>query len=269
MLDYADRRIGVIADRAPGGVGVHQVVERQFASVQLPGSSEAALAAAGGNVQRAALVRVFAITQAGDAGEPDGHLLRHLLFGGGIVREVVGHGGVIHRDVLKCLGGQGAPLLGIQARPGQGFGDPLVVGRVDDDGDGREILGRGPQHRGAADVDVFQGVVQRDIGLADGFHEGIEVDDNNINWADAVLFQLRHVRGRIAASQQAAVYHRVQGLDAALEDFGRAGDVGHLRDGNAGVGDAPVGAAGADQFIAGVNERLAEVLDTGLVEYAE
>ena len=77
---------------------------------------------------------------------------------------------------------------------------------------------------------------RRDAGFADGFHEGIQVDDHHINRADAVLFQLRHVTGGVAASQQATVYHRVQGFDPALEDFGRAGDVGYLRDGDTGIG---------------------------------
>jgi hypothetical protein len=61
----------------------------------------------------------------------------------------------------------------------------------------------------------------------------------------------------------------MQGLDAAIQDFRRAGDVGYLRDGNAGVGEAAVRAARTDKFIAGVGEGFAEMLDTGFIEYAE
>ena len=160
VLDHADRRVIVVADRAPGGVGIHQVVERQFPAVQLGGPGQSARTAAGGDVQGAALVGVLAVAQAGDPRQADGDLLGHLLLGRGVVGQVVGHRRVVHRHVLESLGGQSAPLLSVQTGTGKGVGDPLVVGRVHDDGDGREILGRGPQHGGAADVDVLQGVVQ-------------------------------------------------------------------------------------------------------------
>jgi hypothetical protein len=84
-----------------------------------------------------------------------------------------------------------------------------------------------------------------------------------------VLFQLRHVSGRIAAGQQTTVYHRMQGLDAAIQNFRGAGNVGYLGDRNAGIGEAAMGAARTDKFIAGVGEGFAEMLDTGFIEYAE
>jgi hypothetical protein len=65
---------------------------------------------------------------------------------------------------------------------------------------------------------------------------------------DAVLLQRGHVLGQVAARQQAAVHLGVQGLDAAVQHFGEAGDLGHLGHGQALVGQQLGGAAGGDEL---------------------
>ena len=65
------------------------------------------------------------------------------------------------------------------------------------------------------------------------------------------------------------MYYRMQGLDAAVEYLRRAGNVGNLGDGDTGIGEAAVSSARADQFIAGIGQGFPEMLDAGLVEYAE
>ena len=72
------------------------------------------------------------------------------------------------------------PLIGLQF-----IENGLVVARLDDDGDIVVIFGRGADHRGPADVDVLDALLE--IGaFVDGGFERIEVDDQKIDLRDAV-----------------------------------------------------------------------------------
>jgi hypothetical protein len=82
------------------------------------------------------------------------------------------------------------------------------------------VLGGGAHHGGAADVDVLDGVGQRAAGLGHGGFKRVEVDHQQVDGLDAVFLQRGHVLGQVAAGQQAAVHHGVQGLDAAVQHFG-------------------------------------------------
>ena len=81
--------------------------------------------------------------------------------------------------------------------------------------------------------------------------------------------QFVHLRRRIPPGQQAAVYERMQRLDPAVQYLRKPGNVGHLANRDASVGQAAVRAAGADEFVAGIAQALAQVLNAALVEYAE
>ena len=75
----------------------------------------------------------------------------------------------------------------------------------------------------------------------------------------------RHVLGQVAARQQAAMHLGVQRLDAAVEHFGKAGDLGHLGHGQALVGQQLGGAAGGNQLDAQRVQGLGEFDDAGFV----
>ena len=60
----------------------------------------------------------------------------------------------------------------------------------------------------------------------------------------SVGHKLRHVPGYVASGQDAGVDSGMQGLDPAVQHLREAGDVGDLLNGDAGVGDGVVGAAG-------------------------
>jgi hypothetical protein len=96
------------------------------------------------------------------------------------------------------------------------------------------VLGRGAQHRRAADVDLLDGVGQRDIRLCHGGFERVQVHHHQIDGLQSVLLEIRAVALVIAASEQAAVDPRVQRLHAAAEHLRAAGerlDVHHLESG--------------------------------------
>src|SRR4051794_15980162 len=99
--------------------------------------------------------------------------------------------------------------------------------RVDYDSHVPEILRGGTNHRGAADVYLLDGLFERDAFARDCLLERVEVDDDHINQFDAVGSGGVHVLRVIAQREQAAVYARVEGLDATIHHFGKAR---HVRD---------------------------------------
>ena len=112
-----------------------------------------------------------------------------------------------------------------------------VVGRIDDHRDALVVLGRRADHRRAADVDVLDHLVER-RAARDRLAERVEVHDHQIDGDEPGLLHLGAVLRRRPA-EEAAVHARVQRLDAAVEDLGRAGEVAHLAHRDARLGRAP------------------------------
>ncbi|MNN62550.1 hypothetical protein D3C81_1778620 [compost metagenome] len=127
------------------------------------------------------------------------------------------------------------------------------------------VLGRRAQHGRAADIDVLDRVRQRAVILGHGLLERIQVHHQQVDGGDIVLGQRGHVLGQVAARQDAAMDLRVQRLDAAVEHFREAGVVGHLRHGQAAVGQQLGGAAGGKQRDAERVQFAREFDDAGLV----
>src|SRR5690606_34534715 len=107
-----------------------------------------------------------------------------------------------------------------------------IVDRVDHDRDATclraVVLGGRAQHGRATDVDVLDGVLEGAVRARRRLPEWVQVDDQQVDATDAVLFDGLEMLGHVATCQQAPVYLGVQGLDAAVEDFGGAGVVGHF-----------------------------------------
>src|SRR5690606_10012625 len=121
-------------------------------------------------------------------------------------------------------------------------------------------------HGGSANVYIFNaGIVIR--AAIDGFDEGIEIDDDKVNVGNAVIILCLHMIGVVAHGQDAAVNGRVQGFDAAIHHFGKAGMLGDFLDRNAGVLDGFIGAAGGEKFDAVLAEFLGEFDESGFVGY--
>ena len=88
-----------------------------------------------------------------------------------------------------------------------------------------EVLrGRAQQAR-AADIDFFDQAVKRRIGILRRLPEWIEVDDDEIDWPNAVRTDRVEILWPAAASQDPREYGRVQRFDAAVHHLGKAGDV--------------------------------------------
>ena len=163
MMTTPGRDVG---DDLPGGVAVHDVVVRELLALELPrigegGELRVLLAVEGGLLM--GILPVAEILRLGElAGEGIGECT---LFraSGAEQAKVVGDGAVVAGGELEGLLGQLeigrlgdlAPRL-LHLRE-----DFRVVLRIGDDGDEAVVLGGRAEHRGAADVDVFDGVFQR------------------------------------------------------------------------------------------------------------
>ena len=73
------------------------------------------------------------------------------------------------------------------------------------------------------------------------------------------------VIGIVADRQQSAMDGGMQGLDPAIHDFGKAGDLAHIADGQPRFGERLACAAGGDEFDAGLGELAGEVDNAALV----
>ena len=108
---------------------------------------------------------------------------------------------------------------------------PRIILGFDDHDDVVVIFRRAANHRGAADVDVFDPLFEGGLALQRRF-ERIEIDHEQIDRTNAVGDHRRLV-GRVGAHrQQAAMHGGVQSLEPAVHHLGKAGhfrDVEHLR----------------------------------------
>ncbi len=196
-----------------------------------------------------------------------GGLLRRLTR---LSREVGVDGGVVARRALEhghsqaAAGGVREPAA--LAQLGQ---HRVVVGGIRHHAHVGVVLGRGAEHRRAADVDLLDGVGQRDVGLRHGGLERVEVHHHQVDGLQLVLLEIRLVALVIAPSEQAAVDARVQRLHAAAEHLGatRQGlDVHHLEPG---LAQRARGAAGGHQLDAELGQGAGELDEARLVGNGE
>ncbi len=151
----------------------------------------------------------------------------------------------------------------------QFFDESGIIGDAGDDGDVFKVFGGGADHGRAADVDVFNEVAEGDAGLSSGLLEGVEIDDHHVDGLDAVRGDGGFVLGIAANVEQAAVDLGMQGLDAAIEHLGKAGQFADVLAPKGRPRAARGGAAGGDQFDAEAGQNAGKVDQAGLVGNAQ
>ena len=158
-------------------------------------------------------------------------------------------GGVIGRDTGEGFERQpAAKLLGhvtcVDCRQ-----HLAIIGGIDQHDDTLMVLGCRPNHGRPADIDILDrgGEIST---TGDGALEGIEIAHQDIDGADAVLLECRHVRCVVLAREQAAMDPRMQCLDPPIQNFRLFGDIGDLRDRQAGLHERLGGAARRHQLYA-------------------
>ena len=270
--DDAGRRVESL-HAFPGRIGVGDVVVRELLALQLHIIGERARRGRDVAIERGALMRVLAVAHALHLREGEVQRLRVIValghrrgFGRAVDRaQVVRDRAVVLRGMREHFLGQ-VELGRVRDRARLGFFEHArVIGRIDDHRDIAMVLGRRAQHGRAADVDVLDCVLKRAIGLGDRLLERIQVHDQQIDGADVVRLERGHVFGQIAAREDAAMDLRMQGLDAAIEHFGKAGVIGHLGHGHALFGEQFGGAARGQNAHAERREVARKIDDARLV----
>ena len=236
MLDNGDGRPGKFADQVDGRVNIHQVVVRQFLAVKF---MEYAVEVA---KETALLVRVFAVTH----GHRGKNALFERLYLFNPVEIVEDHGVVMGRDVKGPCCKQ--PAL-VQACASLVFNNDLrelpvkfCCGHHHDMG---VIFGSRTDQGDPPDVDLFDDLLFADGG-GNRFFKWIEVDDDQVDGGNIVLFNIADIGKLVAAPEDAAKYFGMKRFHPPPQD-GRVG--GDRLDGD-GV-DAPgpqevVGSSGRD-----------------------
>ncbi len=267
--DDAGRRLAERLDAFERGVGVGDVVERELLAGEHARGGDGAGRYVALDVERAALVRILAVAQRLLELEREIQRRRERLdaLAVGARAEPVRDHAVVARRVRVRLGREPAPQRQRRAAVRERFEDLGVVGRIDDDRDMLVVLRGGAQHRRAADVDVLDRVGERAVRARGRRLERIEVHDQQIDRRDLVLRHHRIVDA--APAEQAAVHLRVQRLDAAVHDFGKAGQRRDVGDRHAALAQRRGAAAGRDQRDAERIESVREIDEAGLVGNAE
>ncbi len=173
-------------------------------------------------IESSALVGVFAVAQFGTAAE-----LHAKVFGKQAARlcalagQVVGDRRVVGGRALEGLEGQLAARRFAEATVTAQFVEQRSVIRgIDGNRHVGVVLGRGANHRRAADVDLLDRLCEGDVGIRNGGLERVEVDGDQIDRPDLLLLEISLVSLVIPTGENPAVDSRVERLDPPAEHFG-------------------------------------------------
>src|SRR6185436_8894789 len=98
----------------------------------------------------------------------------------------------------------------------------LITCRTDDHSDVDRILRRGANHRGTADIDLFNGFFSRHARARDCLRKRIEIYNHEIDRLNSLLLHGGDMLRIVANPKQAAVYTWMKGLHASVHHFWKA-----------------------------------------------
>ena len=191
VFDDRDARFGVVEGGAAGGVGVDVVVVGHFLAVVLHRLGDAR--GTRESVERGPLVWVFAVAQYAFAvpGAPDPER-EAVRLGGHVVGQPGGHRHVVAGGVGEGFGRQLEAGGQVEAPSLQRGDDVRITRGRGHHGDALGVLGRGPDHGRAADVDLLDDLRLTGTG-SQRLHEWIQVHDHELERRVAELGQLLDV----------------------------------------------------------------------------
>ena len=130
------------------------------------------------------------------------------------------------------------------------------------------VLGRRPDHRRTADVDLLDTVVDA-CAAGHRLGERVEIGHDQVDAHDVVLVEGVPVRLLAPVGQDPAVDSRMQRLDPAVEDLGEAGHIRDPRHRDARFGDGRRGGTRGHDLDAGRVQGCGEFCHTGLVVHRD
>lgn len=162
------------------------------------------------------------------------------------------------------LGGQTLAPGQVEAARRDRLEHVTVVARIHHDGDVGVVLGRGPDHRGTTDVDLFDAFLGGRAGR-DRLAERVQVDDHELERLDAQSGELLDVVILAQVGEQSGVHAGVQRLHAPLQAFREAGDCGDLGDRDPFGRDRGRSGSGRHDLDAGLVEPTRQLGQPGFV----
>ena len=131
------------------------------------------------------------------------------------------------------------------------------------------ILGRAPEHCRPADINLFDRLRPGNARPRHRLNEGIEIDHDQVNGFEAVLFHSGQVGFIIPAMQDPGVNLRMESLDAAIEHLGETGKIVDLNDLDAGLCQGAGRTASREDLYAELVQAPGEIDDSSLVPDAQ
>ena len=269
LHDDASRLVLPFRRQIPGRFHVDDIVVREFFPVELARRRDTARCFRI-FVKRRFLMRIFPIAQLLDFCVRHGQHVRHFaLARRDFLRQEIRDGTIVEPRMQIRFLRKGEPEIFIERpgiHPGNNF---FVLRRIDDNRHIFVILRRRAHHGRPADIDIFDGFFQRDAGLGNRFPERIQIDADEINADDAVLFHRGDMRRIVADGQNPAVNFRMQRLHTPVHHLRKSRHIGHGHDRNAGLGNGFHRAAGGNEGDAARVKRFGEIDDSRLVGNAQ
>ena len=129
-----------------------------------------------------------------------------------------------------------------------------------------EVLGAGTDKANATDINLFDdGSIVRTAG--NGLLEGIEVDDDEVDFGDFVLCHLLAVALKAATAEDSSEHFGVKCLHTSAKYGGVGGDILDLLTGIAEAFNETLGASGRKELYTLCMELGEQFVETVLVEY--
>ncbi len=263
MLDDDARAALEAPDQSYRGLQVEQVVVGELLAL-LPRLEGPRLAGPG--VERRLLVRVLAIAQRSHALERhDVH--RGRVIAAGAPRQVRGNGRVVARGAREGAHRPQAAALEAGASGLEGMDHLGVLGGIVRHDHIGVVLGRGPQQRDAADVDLLdrRRLVERRRPVL----ERVERHRDQIDRLEPARHELGEVGRPGASRQDRRVDVRMQRLDPAAQQLRESGPCLDRGDRDAVLPEMPGGPARGDDARSPLGQRAGEVRGAALVRERE
>ncbi len=265
MLEAHAERLVKFADNLESGVGILDIVVRQFLALDLTCSSHGIGILFACAVELRGLVGILSVAESLHLVEVEEEFFRKTGLTAHIFRDVA---------VVKC--GMGISLC---RETETCFGESVAVGRdflnhggvvirVAYHGDALAVLSCGAEHRGTAYVDVLDGVGESHSLFGHRRLERIEVDDHHVDQTYSVLCKLFHVILIVAASEQRAVHLGVKRLDASSADFRKPRHLADACHRESAIQQHPHRAAGGDDLPSHVVQGCGEFNHPSFIAYA-
>ena len=144
-----------------------------------------------------------------------------------------------------------------------------VIGGINNHGHRLMILRRRTDHRRTADVDVFNGVLKRAVGLGDRLFERIKIHADDVDRVNGMSLKRSHVFRDGTTGENAGMNLGIERLNATVQHLRETRIVGDFLAGHAFLHQQLGGTSRAENVVAERREFAGEVNHAGFIGHAD